>query len=99
MRKPDNHIRSAYRPDPPSLTIRKVRVDIVWYGPDTSRDGRTLWGAFDNGQLVCVAATAGECRRRYREITRRNVEAAMRRKEQAANNGNDVNSISGGQKS
>lgn len=49
------------------IDVRKVPADSVPYGGSISRNGRTVWAAFDAaGRLVCVAATANEARRKYR---------------------------------
>ena len=63
-----NRARKPRKTDPHPPVIRKIDVDSVPYGPNISHNGRTLWGAFDDdGHLACVAATAGEARRKYRE--------------------------------
>jgi hypothetical protein len=51
----------------PKPTIRKVPADGVPYGESISRNGRTVWAGYDGERLVCVAATAPEARRKYRE--------------------------------
>lgn len=49
------------------VDVRKVPADSVPYGSSISRNGRTVWAAYDaNGTLVAVAATAPEARRKYR---------------------------------
>lgn len=59
----------AYKPPVP-VDIRKVPADSVPYGTSISRNGKHVYGAYDiNGQLVCVAATAGEARRKYKSLT------------------------------
>lgn len=60
--------------DPHPPTVRKVPADSVPYGSDISRNGKTVWAAFDEvGTLVAVAATAPEARRKYREAQRQRV--------------------------
>jgi hypothetical protein len=49
-------------------TIRKVPADSVPYGESISRNGRTVWAAYDGETLVVVAATADEARCKYREV-------------------------------
>lgn len=46
-------------------TTRKVPANSVPYGDSISRNGRTVWAAFDGGTLVAVAATADEVRGLY----------------------------------
>jgi hypothetical protein len=53
--------------DPHPPTIRKVPVDSVPYGASISTNGRTVFAAYDGERLVCVAASATEARRKYRE--------------------------------
>lgn len=68
MREPRNRI-FPHRPDPRPPTLRKVPADSV---PFISRNGRTVWAAYDgDGTLVCVAATADEARIKYREELKR----------------------------
>jgi len=50
------------RPCP--LTIRKVPADSVPYGDSISRNGQTVWAAYDGERLLCVAASAEEARRK-----------------------------------
>ena len=67
--KNDRHgskCRTAYRPDPPELTICKVQAATVPHGTDISRNGKTCWAAYHNGELVAVAETADAARRKYR---------------------------------
>jgi hypothetical protein len=62
------------RIDPHPPTIRKIPADAVPYGSDISRNGRTLWAAYDpGGTLVAVAASSAEVRRKYREAQRQRV--------------------------
>jgi hypothetical protein len=67
MREPRNRI-FPHMLDPRPPTIRKVPADSVPYGESISRNGRTVWSASDGERLVCVAATAEEARRKYREM-------------------------------
>jgi len=59
---------SPYSPDRNQPTIRKVDASTVPYGESISRNGRTVWIALDGERLVCIAATANEARRKYREL-------------------------------
>ena len=53
--------------DPHPPTVRKVPADAVPYGSSISRNGRTVWAAYDEaGTLIAVAATSDEVRRKYR---------------------------------
>jgi hypothetical protein len=56
----------VYKPDPPELNIVSVKADSVPFGESISRNGRTVWAAFHNGQLAAVAETADAARRKYR---------------------------------
>ena len=58
----------AYKPDAP-IDVRKLRADSVPYGESISRNGKVVWAAYDGERLVCVAATAGEARRKYKSLT------------------------------
>jgi hypothetical protein len=50
------------------IDVRKVPADSVPYGESISTRGDYVWCAYDErGTLVCVAATADEARRKYRE--------------------------------
>ena len=60
--------RTAYRPDPPELTIRKVPADSVPFGESISRNGRTVWAAYHNNELMAVAESADAARRKYRAV-------------------------------
>jgi hypothetical protein len=56
-----------YRP-----AVRKIPASTVPFGESISRNGRTVWAAFDDAEvLVAVADTAGEVRVKYREAMRR----------------------------
>ena len=48
-------------------TLRKVPADSVPYGENISRNGRTVWAAYDGDTLVTVGATSEEVRIKYRE--------------------------------
>jgi hypothetical protein len=63
----DNRI-NTHRPDEHPPTIRKVPAATVPYGDSISRNGQTVWVALDGDQLICVAATAEEARRKSRAI-------------------------------
>jgi YD repeat-containing protein len=66
-----NRISKPPRPDPDPPTVRKVPADSVRYGDSISRNGSSVWAAYDgSGRLICVCATAGEARRKYRAIKR-----------------------------
>ena len=52
-----------------SVRVRKVSAASVPYGSSISRNGRTVWAAYDSdGALVTVAATSAEARSRYLRI-------------------------------
>jgi len=61
---------SPHTPDRYKPTIKKVRAASVPYGESISRNGQTLWVALDGERVVCVAATAGEAKRKFKEIQR-----------------------------
>ncbi len=71
-----NRSTTKYKP-----TIRKVPADSVPYGENISRNGRTVWAAYDGETLVVVAATAGEARTKYREALKARERQAARDKE------------------
>jgi hypothetical protein len=48
--------------------VRKVPADSVPYGESISRNGQTVWVALDGERIVCVAPSAEEARRKYRDI-------------------------------
>jgi hypothetical protein len=53
-------------------TVRKVDATSVSYGESISKNGRIVWGAFDaSNTLISIGATAGEARRKYRQVLRR----------------------------
>lgn len=56
----------------PHIGVHKVPADSVPYGESISRNGRTVWAAYDGETLVAVGATVPEARRKYRrwEISR-----------------------------
>jgi hypothetical protein len=61
---------SPYKPDSerwPELEIRKVPADSVPFGDSISRNGRTVWAAYHNGELVALGVTRDEARAKYRE--------------------------------
>ena len=74
---------SKYRPDRerwPELSLRKVPADGVPYGVNVSSNGRTVWAAYHNGELVAVAATRDEARAKYRQwVMRMSMEAHKKR--------------------
>ena len=45
--------------------VRKVAADSVPYGESISRNGRTVWAAYDLDELVAVGATRDEARQKY----------------------------------
>jgi hypothetical protein len=51
--------------------LRKVPTASVRYGPDVSRNGRTVWAAFYGGELISIGASAGEARRNFQKEMRR----------------------------
>ena len=55
----------SQRPKPP---VRKVPADSVPYGDSISHNGKYVWVALDGERVVCVAATADEARRKFRQI-------------------------------
>ncbi len=56
-----------YRPDRPELSIVKVPADSVPFGVDVSRNGKTCWAAYFNGELAGVGSTADAARRAYQK--------------------------------
>jgi len=60
-----------HRPDPRPPTLSKVAVGSVPYGESISHNGRTVVAAYEGERLVCVAPTAEEARRKYREVLAR----------------------------
>ncbi|MGH9497793.1 MAG: hypothetical protein ACRD3L_01490 [Terriglobales bacterium] len=48
-------------------TIRRQTPGSVHYGGDIAT-GPWVYSAYDGPRLICVAATAGEARRKYRRI-------------------------------
>jgi hypothetical protein len=63
-----------YKPDAP-IDIRKVPADSVPYGESISRNGRTVWVAYDGDRLVCIGATAGEARSKYKLLKAKEIGA------------------------
>jgi hypothetical protein len=57
----------SWPPNPVTTpVVRKIPADSVRYGRDISRNGHTVWGAFDRtGVLRAVGATVREARRTY----------------------------------
>jgi hypothetical protein len=57
------------RPPNPATSpsaVKKIPAASVRYGLDISRNGHTVWGAYDlTGVLRAVGATAGEARKKY----------------------------------
>lgn len=55
----------THRMNQDAPTVRKVPADSVFLGDSISRNGSTVWVAYDaKGTLIAVAATADEVRRR-----------------------------------
>jgi hypothetical protein len=52
------------------IDVRKVPADSVPHGDAVSRNGRTVWAAYDSETLIAVGATANEARGKYREVRR-----------------------------
>jgi hypothetical protein len=57
-----------YRP----TRIAKVPANSVPYGSSISRNGNTVWAAYDGEVIVAVGATATEVRAKYRVWCHRN---------------------------
>jgi|ERR1700677_291446 hypothetical protein len=70
----------GYKPDPEELIIRKVPADSVPFGESLSRNGRTVWAAYRWQELIAVAATADDARRKYWEWINRTNQEAVRGK-------------------
>jgi hypothetical protein len=47
------------------VDVRKVDAHSVPFGTDVSRNGRTVWACFLNGELLCLGATAREAKHNY----------------------------------
>jgi len=50
------------------LPVRKVDVSTVpaaFHADAVTRTGRTVWAAFSGERVICIGATADECRRSY----------------------------------
>ena len=88
MKKPYDHAREhghgnaaswPHRPDSerwPELSLRKVPANSVPFGESISRNGRSVWAAYHNDELIAVGATHDEARRKYRDwIIRTGIEA------------------------
>lgn len=59
---------STHSQDKHPPTIRKVDASTVPFGESISRNGKHVYVAYDGERRVCIAATATEARRKYREI-------------------------------
>ena len=65
-----------HRPAHDAPIVRKVRADSVPFGDSISINGRTVWAAYNpDGELVAVAATAKEVRKKYSVLRARQSEA------------------------
>jgi hypothetical protein len=65
-----NKISWPHRPDRqrwPLLTIRKVPADRVPYGSSISVNGKTVWAAYHDDELVAVADSRDAVWRKYRD--------------------------------
>jgi hypothetical protein len=51
------------------LDVRKVDAASVPFGTDVSRNGRTVWAVYQDGELLCLGATAKEAKHNYYECT------------------------------
>jgi hypothetical protein len=69
--------RRTYAEKYPERSIVKVPADSVPYGTDVSRNGRDVWAVFDYGELLCIAPTAKEARRKAYDAKAR-LDAARR---------------------
>jgi hypothetical protein len=66
-----NRRSDTRRPDSerwPELSIRKVPASSVTHGESISRNGKTVWAAYDGERFVCAGATADEARRKYQAV-------------------------------
>ncbi len=52
------------------VVIQKVPCGAAPYGPDISRDGKSVWTAYIDGELVGVGSTAGQARRKGYAVIR-----------------------------
>jgi hypothetical protein len=52
------------------MVVRKVPADSVPYGSSITRNGRTVWAAYDVDKLIAVGATADEARRKFKDLVR-----------------------------
>lgn len=50
------------------IDVRKVSADSVPFGKEHSRNGKTVWAAYEGARLVCLAATAEVARVKYRAL-------------------------------
>lgn len=48
--------------------FKKVGVSDVPFGDCVSLNGRWLWAAYEDEQLVCLGATKQACKLRYRQL-------------------------------
>jgi len=60
--------KDTYWPTKPDL--RKVPANAVPYGDAICTRGNSVWAAYVEGVIVCLAATAAECRRKYLQVRR-----------------------------
>jgi hypothetical protein len=56
--------RRTYAEKYPERSIVNVPADSVPFGTDVSRNGRDVWAVYEAGQLLCLAPTAKEARRK-----------------------------------
>jgi len=57
--------RRTYAERFPEMSVRKVGASSVPFGESVSRNGKTCWAAYHDGQLIAVGATADEARGKY----------------------------------
>lgn len=62
----NNRADYVKRNKPEPLLVFKVRADSVPYGAEIARRGAWVWVARDGDVVIAVAATASECRRKYK---------------------------------
>jgi hypothetical protein len=102
MQMRDSHGNRSWphKPKTCPFDVRRVPVDIVWFGDSMSHDGKTLWGAFDKttDRLICVGPTAPECREKAARIL---AQEQKERREQKAreNDGNPTQTVGNAGKS
>lgn len=68
--------RRTYAEKYPERSLIKVPAHTVPYGTDVSRNG-FVWAVFDDGELLCIAPTAKEARRKAYDAKAR-LDAARR---------------------